>query len=229
MLRRLIALLLTIYAIAFALGALTAVRWPSMLMLLGWSAPEGVSPRELGLTHAAAYLIAALGYYASGALIARRRGGAVFWYAVALIASVPAALLVDFEPGWWRDPGAGEGAMAGLMLGALLLLAAVWELRKRAPEYYDVEVTPESLAHPQVAAAVAAHQAAFFQLPDLFNFTPDPEKPRKVHPPLFVSDIVVRRQRAMFAAQARRRQARREAALARRYGVWEEDEDDDAA
>ncbi|WP_291199762.1 hypothetical protein [Hyphomonas sp.] len=212
--RRLIAILLTIYAIAFAFGALTAVRWPSIVMVMGWIVQDdvanglkGVNWRELGISHGAAYLFAALGYYASGATLAARKGGAVGWYAFALTFSIPSVFLVHFDANWWENPSAGEGAMAGLMAGALLLLIAVWELRKRPPELMDVEVTPETMTNPAVAAALAKQQAP--------ARAEKPVKVKKKHPPLFVPDIVVQRQRAMFMAQAQRRRAARAANLAR--------------
>jgi len=212
--RRLIAILLTIYAIAFAFGALTAVRWPSIVMVMGWIVQDdvanglkGVNWRELGIAHGAAYLFAALGYYASGATLAARKGGAVGWYIFALAFSIPSVFLVHFDANWWLNPSAGEGAMAGLMAGALLLLIAVWELRKRPPEFMDVEVTPENMSNPAVAAALARQQAPMR--------AEKPVKVKKKHPPLFVPDIVVQRQRAMFMAQAQRRRAARAANLAR--------------
>lgn len=226
--RRLICLLLTAYAIAFAFGALTAVRWPSIVMVLGWivqddvrGGMDGVNWRELGIAHGSAYLFAALGYYASSALLGARRGGAFAWYLFALAASVPAVFLVHFSPNWWENPSAAEGALAGLMAGALLLLVAVWELRRRPPEFIDVEVTPETLENPVVAAAVRGE-------------TVPAEKPKKVkkpkvhRPPVFVPDIMVARQRAMFIAQAQRRKAARAAAIARRRGEWIEEEDEAA-
>lgn len=223
--RRLICLLLTIYAIAFAFGALTAVRWPSIVMVMGWIVQDdvkggldGVNWRELGIVHGAAYLFAALGYYASSALLGARRGGAVGWYLFALAASVPAVFLVHFNPNWWENPTAGEGALAGLMAGALLLLIAVWELRKRPPEYVDVEVTPETIGNPVVAAALRGEPL----------IAEKPVKVKKKHPPLFVPDIMVARQRAFLMAQARRKQARRAEALARRRGEWFEDEEEAA-
>jgi hypothetical protein len=231
--RRLICLLLTIYGIAFAFGALTAVRWPSIVMVMGWIVTDDVSGglgainwRELGIAHGSAYLFAALGYYITGALIGARRKGAVATYIFALTASVPAVFLVEFSPRWWENPAAGEGALAGLMAGALLLFAAVWELRQRPPEYVDVEVTSETLQHPAVAAAVAAQQGV---LPEPVIMA-KPPKQKKKHPPLFVPDIMVQRQRAMFIAQAKRRQAARAAILARRRGwVIADDEEDEAA
>jgi hypothetical protein len=222
--RRLIAILLTIYAIAFAFGALTAVRWPSIVMVMGWIMADdvagglgGVNWRELGIAHGAAYLFAALGYYASGAILAARKGGAVGWYIFALAFSVPSVFLVHFGANWWENPSAGEGAMAGLMAGAVLLLIAVWELRKRPPDYMDVEVTPETMANPAVAAAVGGQQAPRPARPE------KPAKVKKKHPPLFVPDIVVQRQRAMFIAQARRRKAARADALVCHRGEREEE------
>lgn len=210
--RRLIAILLTIYAIAFAFGALTAVRWPSIVMVMGWIMQDdvagglkGVNWRELGIMHGAAYLFAALGYYASGAILAAKKGGAVGWYIFALAFSVPSVFLVHFDANWWENPSAGEGAMAGLMAGAVLLLIAVWELRKRPPEFMDVEVTPENINDPAIAAALAGKPAK----------AEKPVKVKKVHPPLFVPDIMVQRQRAMLYAQAQRQRAKRAAALAR--------------
>jgi len=47
--------------------------------------------------------------------------------------------------------------------------------------------------------------------------------PKKKHPPLFVADIVVQRQRAMFIAQAKRRNAARAEARARRRREWNGD------
>lgn len=223
--RRLICLLLTVYAIAFAFGALTAVRWPSIVMVMGWimqddvkGGLDGVNWRELGITHGAAYLFASLGYYASSALLGARKGGAVAWYIFALAASVPAVFLVHFNPNWWENPTAGEGALAGLMAGAMLLLIAVWELRKRPPEYVDVEVTPETMENPVVAAALRGEPLV----------AEKPAKVKKKHPPLFVPDIMVARQRAFLIAQVRRKQARRAEAIARRRGEWFEDEDEAA-
>jgi hypothetical protein len=231
--RRLICLLLTAYAIAFAFGALTAVRWPSIVMVLGWivqddvkAGLDGVNWRELGITHGAAYLFAALGYYASSALLGARRKGAISWYLFALAFSVPAVFLVHFSPNWWENPTAGEGAMAGLMAGAFLLLIAVWELRQRPPEFVDVEVNAETIQNPVVAAALAAQQGpviAEAAAPAKMK------KPKKKHPPLFVPDIMVARQRALFIAQAKRRQAARAAAYARARGWDGWDEEDEAA
>ena len=233
--RRLIAVLLTVYAIAFAFGALTAVRWPSIVMVMGWIVTDdlangmsGVNWRELGIAHGAAYLFAALGYYASGATLAARKGGAVGWYLFALAFSIPSVFLVHFDPLWWQDPGAGEGAMAGLMAGALLLLVAVWELRKQPPEFIDADVTSETMRRPEVAAAAMAQQAQAMA-PLLSPVMEKPAKVKKKHPPVFVPDIMVQRQRAMFIAQARRKQAAKAAALARRRGDWDEDEEDEAA
>jgi hypothetical protein len=225
--RRLICLLLTLYAIAFAFGALTAVRWPSIVMVMGWIVKDDVEGglsainwRELGITHGAAYLFASLGYYASSALLGARRNGAVGWYLFGLAASVPAVFLVHFSPQWWMDPTPVEGALAGLIAGACLLLIAVWALRRRAPDVMDIPATAETQANPALAAATAQPpQAKTARLPGV----------KKKHPPLFVPDVMVARQRALFMAQAKRRQAARAAVLARARGRDVRDEDEDQA
>ncbi|MFN3912587.1 hypothetical protein [Hyphomonas sp.] len=212
--RRLIAILLTVYAIAFAFGALTAVRWPSIVMVMGWIVRDdvanglsGLNWRELGIAHGSAYLFAALGYYAAGAILAARKGGAVGWYLFALAFSIPSVFLVHFDANWWENPSAAEGAMAGLMAGAVLLFIAVWELRKRPPEDH--------------AGAEEADEAPGLRPARLRAVAEKP--PKKKQPPLFVPDIVVQRQRAMFIAQAKRRNAARQARLAALRGDAQED------
>lgn len=212
--RRLIAILLTVYAIAFAFGALTAVRWPSIVMVMGWIVRDdvanglsGLNWRELGIAHGSAYLFAALGYYAAGAILAARKGGAVGWYLFALAFSIPSVFLVHFDANWWENPSAAEGAMAGLMAGAVLLFIAVWELRKRPPE--------------DLAGAEEGDEAPALRPARLRAVAEKP--PKKKQPPLFVPDIVVQRQRAMFIAQAKRRNAARQARLAALRGDAQED------
>lgn len=216
--RRLISLLLTALAIAFAFGAMTAVRWPSIVMVMGWIVTDDVAGglkdvdwRQLGITHGGAYFLAALCYYAAAATIAARKPGAVLWYIMGMAASIPTILLVHFDPGWWQDPSAGEGAMAGLAAAAALLLIAVWELRYRSPE--EIAEEREMLEAAPVAALVQAE--------------PLPAIARKRRPPVFVADVVVQRQRAMFIAQARRKKLRRAEAIARRRGAPEPLEDDE--
>lgn len=216
--RRLISLLLTALAIAFAFGAMTAVRWPSIVMVMGWIVTDDVAGglkdvdwRQLGITHGGAYFLAALCYYAAAATIAARKPGAVLWYIMGMAASIPTILLVHFDPGWWQDPSAGEGAMAGLAAAAALLLIAVWELRYRSPE--EIAEEREMLEAAPVAALVQAE--------------PLPAIARKRRPPVFVADVVVQRQRAMFIAQARRKKLRRAEAIARRRGAPEPLDDDE--
>ena len=58
--RRLIALLIALYAIAFAFGAMAAIRWPSLMMLAGFVLEDdalgglsGIDWRELGIVYGA--------------------------------------------------------------------------------------------------------------------------------------------------------------------------------
>uniref|UniRef100_UPI0030F7A463 hypothetical protein n=1 Tax=Hyphomonas sp. TaxID=87 RepID=UPI0030F7A463 len=155
MLRKLIASLIALYAIAFAFGALSAVRWPSIMMLVSWmvqddiaSGLDAVDWRALGIAYGAPYLLAALCFYCSAVMISGRRSGGVLWYVMGLCAGFPTVYLVSFENGWWQDPSIAEGAVAGAAIGAVLLLSAVYELRKRAPVRV---MQPEAVAPAAVA------------------------------------------------------------------------------
>lgn len=209
MLRRLIAILLTAYAIAFAFGALTAVRWPSIMMALSWvvqddiaAGLESVDWRQLGIAHGGPYLLAALCFYCSAAMIAARRPGGVLWYLMGVVAGIPCLYLVTFEPGWWHDPSAAEGAIAGACVGALLLMFAVWELRlrrARPPAEAVAEDAPLVLSQPVLVSE---------PLPDARK-RPVPSKPTR---PAFVPAAIAR-QRASFAAHGRKMNARRRRAV----------------
>ena len=102
--------IVTIYAIAFAFGALTAVRWPSIVMVMGWIVQDdvkggldGVNWRELGIVHGAAYLFAALGYYASSALLGDPQGRCCQLVSVrACRLGAISVFLVHFNPNWWK-------------------------------------------------------------------------------------------------------------------------------
>mgnify|MGYP003147389357 FL=1 len=208
MLRRLIAILLTVYAIAFAFGALAAVRWPSIMMALSWvvqddiaSGLESVDWRQLGIAHGGPYLLAALCFYCSAAMIAARRPGGVLWYFMGVVAGIPCLYLVTFEPGWWNDPSAAEGAIAGACAGAVLLMLAVWELRLRTQRKAESaeQVAPLVLSQPVLVSE---------PLPDQRKRSV-PAKP--VRPAIVPAAIA--RQRASFAAHGRKMNARRRRAV----------------
>jgi hypothetical protein len=146
------------------------------------------------------YLLAALCFYSSAAMISGRRHGGVLWYLMGLAAGFPTVYLVSFEAGWWNNPSIAEGAVAGAGLGALLLLSAVYELRRRPP----VRVPhPE---HPSEAEVAVAAAPAPLPLPEpsvaIVRPRPAPTKP------VFVPAAIAR-QRASFAAHGRRMNAKR--------------------
>ncbi|KJS34716.1 MAG: hypothetical protein VR74_19245 [Hyphomonas sp. BRH_c22] len=206
MLRKLIASLITIYAIAFAFGALTAVRWPSIMMAVGWIVQDDVAAgldavdwRALGIAYGAPYLLAALCFYCSAAMISGRRPGGVLWYVMGLCAGFPTVYLVSFEEGWWQDPSAAEGAVAGAALGGLLLMSAVYELRRRPPVRVEAVV---DTAQPEPAAATPPPPPA--PTPEVAIIRPRPSPPK----PVFVPAAIAR-QRASFAAHGRRMNAKR--------------------
>ena len=194
--RRLIALLIALYAIAFAFGAMAASRWPSLMMVASFMLEEesmagiaGVDWRALGILYGAPYFLAALCLYASALSLGNKNRGAQLWYTMGVIAGFPCVFLVDFEPGWWHDPSTGEGAVAGAAAGAVLLGIAVWELCRKAkpkPEVQEVTATGQHVVYVQA---------------------PEPEKKpkRKNRRPV---PAAIARQRAHFAAEGRRMMAR---------------------
>ena len=207
--RRLIALLISGLAIVFAFGALAAVRWPSIVMFLtlffhpdpslGF---EAINWRELGIVYGAPYFLAALCFYASAVSVANRRKGGVAWYAMGMVAAFPVFWLVDFEPGWWRDPSGPEGMVAGGSLIVVMLGYAVVLLRQRPGQpSAETETGDEStvtLSQEQFEALMARQQAAPAD-------TENPEQPRRRR----AVPAAIARQRAHFAAEGRRMQARR--------------------
>lgn len=196
--RRLIALLIALYAIAFAFGAMAAIRWPSLMMVAGFMLEDdamaglsGIDWRELGIAYGAPYFLAALCLYASALSLGNKQRAARLWYFMGVTAGFPCVFLVDFEPGWWQDPSTGEGAVAGAAAGAVLLGIAVWELcrapkRKPTPE-------PEELAPQQVVIVQA-------QDPQ-----PAAKTKRQYRRPI---PAAIARQRAHFAAEGRKLAAR---------------------
>lgn len=204
MLRKLIALMVIGYALAFAFGALTAVRWPTIMLALGWLAEgnvaagmEGINWRELGITHGGLYLLAGLCFYASAIMISARRNGGVAWYLAGCAAGFPVTYLVSFEPGWWRDPSAAEGAVAGAALAAVLLAVAIWDLRKQSAT--QTPDKPSETPHGQPLAPIVLMSAP---VPQAEAPSPAPRRPVMV-------PAAIARQRASFAAHGRKMHARR--------------------
>jgi len=197
--RRLIAILIALYAIAFAFGAMAAIRWPSLMMMAGFVLEDdvmtgltGIDWRELGIVYGAPYFLAALCFYAAALSLGNKQRAARIWYFMGAIAGFPCVFLVDFEPGWWRDPSSGEGAVAGAAAGALLLGIAVWELcRTRQPAEATVaDPTPDS---------------RLAEMPAVQPATKSKPKPRYRTP----VPAAIARQRAHFAAEGRKMRARR--------------------
>jgi hypothetical protein len=204
-LRRVISLLIACYAFAFAIGALAAVRWPSIMMAVGWMSegdiPGGMAEvdwRQLGIAIGGPYLLAAVCFYASAVMVTARRHGAVIWFMLAVIAGFSCVFVVDFEPGWWRDPSAAEGAVAGAGVGAALLAMAVWDLRKRNPDSQkaaSVTEAPVQIAEPAPILAPAP--------------TPNAAIIKRGKPKPRLTSAAIMRQRESFVREGRKMQARR--------------------
>ncbi len=161
--RKLVAILVSLMAVGFAFAAMAAIRWPSIIMLVSFMAEgtpsatlDGINWREIGIIYGAPYFLSALCLYAASVMIAQRRKGGVAWYLLGCTAGFPSVFLVDFERGWWRDPSAGEGAVAGLALIALLLAVAVWDLRLRARKRQPAALSAGVASSPQSDTAPCA-------------------------------------------------------------------------
>ena len=208
--RRLIALMISGLAIVFAFGALTAIRWPSIMMFLSlFFHPDPalgfdkINWRELGFAYGAPYFLASLCYYAASICVSARRKGSIIWYAMGMAASTPIFFLVDFEQGWWRDPSGPEGMVAGGSLIVALLGLAVLQLRQRqAPSLEavaDGDADSVTLSKQQFESLIAQREAKA-------EAEAVPVKPRYRRP----VPAAIARQRAHFAAEGRRMAARRQ-------------------
>ncbi|WP_300378234.1 hypothetical protein [Henriciella sp.] len=208
--RRLIAFLICGLAIVFAFGALTAMRWPSIIMFLSlFFHPDpalgfdAINWRELGILYGAPYFLAALCFYAASVSVANRRKGAVIWYVIGMVSAVPVLWIVDFEPGWWQDPSGPEGLVAGGCLIIAMLGYAVLLLRREGPSRADLETRE---ADEGVTLSQAQFEALMARTHPQETQEAAPEaQPRRRRP----VPAAIARQRAHFAAEGRRMQARR--------------------
>lgn len=198
-------MMIAIFAVAFAFGALTAIRWPSIIMVVGFlqedgagEALAGVDWRQLGLVYGAPYFLAALCLYASAAMAAQHRHGAFTWYVMGCVAGFPCVYLVDFHEGWWTDPTAGEGAVAGAGVIAVLLAVAVWDLRKRKPG-----------GKPKRTPAASGEEMVMVPASMLVQAPPTGPKPVKPAPRAPRSAAIMH-QRASFAREGRKMRERQE-------------------
>jgi hypothetical protein len=195
--RSIIALLIALYAIAFAFGAMAAIRLPSLMMMAAFVLEDdamaglsGIDWRELGIAYGAPYFLAALCLYASALSLGKKKRSAMIWYLMGCVAGFPCVFLVDFESGWWRDPSVGEGAVAGAAAAAILLGIAVWQLIQK-PKQSVLEQAPQA---PAVQAPIIVNPAVEAQ----------PVKPSRRKP----VPAAIARQRAAWAAEGRKMLAR---------------------
>ncbi|MDG1825972.1 MAG: hypothetical protein P8H62_06855 [Henriciella sp.] len=195
--RSIIALLIALYAIAFAFGAMAAIRWPSLMMMAAFVLEDdamaglsGIDWRELGIAYGAPYFLAALCLYASALSLGKKKRSAMIWYLMGCVAGFPCVFLVDFETGWWRDPSVGEGAVAGAAAAAILLGIAVWQLIQK-PKQSVLEQAPQV---PAAQAPIIVNPAVEAQ----------PAKPSRRKP----VPAAIARQRAAWAAEGRKMLAR---------------------
>ena len=207
MLRNSIAFLVALYAIGFALMALTAVRWPSLLMMATLFGSGGalaemsglLNWRELGLTYGVIYLAAAFFFYSASTLIGRSGRGSVACYVLGAGIGFPPFLLFDFEPGWWQNPDIFEQCVLFAAVFTLILFGAVWELSQTRKKTASPAVLPDTapeivLDRIVVPVAMTADTATVCSTGKGVRRKPVP--------------AAIMRQRACFAAHGRRARAR---------------------
>lgn len=208
--RRLIALMIAALAIVFAFGALSAIRWPSIMMFVTMFIHpdpalglDNINWRELGIVYGAPYFLASLCYYAAAVSVASRKPGSVIWYAMGMVASLPIFYLVDFEQGWWRDPSGPEGMVAGgsVIIGLLGLAVLHLRLRKVRP----AAIAEAETENGQVVLSQEQFEALMARTEPKTHPEPAEPKLRRRRP----VPAAIARQRAHFAAEGRRMRARK--------------------
>ena len=108
-----------------------------------------------------------------------------------------------------------EGVLAAIVVGDGTENVAVGTVIAMLAEEGE-DVGDVSAPSAKAAPAPAVYQAAAVAA-----------APSRKRPPVFIADVVVQRQRAMFIAQARRKKLRRAEAIARRRGALDIDEEDE--
>ena len=203
--RRLISFLIALVAIFFAFACLTAIRWPSIMMVLVMFfhpdpslGLESVNWRELGFVYGAPYFLGSLCFYAAAASLARRQGS-LLWYGMGCAAVSPSLLMLHFSGPWWMDPSGLQGILVG---GAVILVMLGLAAILLEDEHND---------GPRIVTAdgeqgVHLSREQFAQLMAQRNA---PEKqeaaPKRRRGPV---PAAIARQRAQFAADGRRMLAR---------------------
>jgi len=203
MLRNSIALIVALYAIGFALMALTAVRWPSLLMMATLFNQGGalaemsglLNWRELGLTYGVIYLAAAFFFYSASTLIGRSGRGSVICYLLGAGIGFPPFLLFDFESGWWQNPDAFEQIILFAAVFTVILFGAVLELSQTRKKKASIKTMPEIVLDKPVIPVVA---------PAIVPTATVAVKAKRRQP----VPAAILRQRASFAAHGRRARAR---------------------
>ena len=218
MFRKPVALLVALYAIVFAFLAMTVVRWPTLMTAVAMMFQEesadlsGFDWRSLGLQYGVPYLAAAIFFQISSFALATRQHGAVTAFVFGCATAFPCIFIFDMRNGWMAAPRIEEWVIVWIAGATLLVLGAVWDLRRR-PDQEPINperakpVRAEELEWQGAGVPVSNPKAAF---PAIVT-TPEPAVPssdaqpkrRKPVPPA----IAIQRQRwAEEGRKARERQ-----------------------
>lgn len=135
--RKPVAFLVAIYAIVFAFLAMTVVRWPTLMTAVAMMFQEesrdlaGFDWRTLGLQYGVPYLAAAVFFQTSSYALATRQHGAFTAFVFGCATAFPCVFVFEMREGWMAAPTHEEWILIWIVGGTLLLLGAVWDLRRR--------------------------------------------------------------------------------------------------
>ncbi len=193
MYRRSVAVIVAVYALAFSLAAMAVIRWPSVMMAVGFLTgvhDDAIDWREFGILYGAPYFAAALLFYAAAVAASARKRGATTGFTLGCLAGFPFAFLVEFRTEWWRAPTIPEATIAFAGAISVLLAWALWDLR------------PRRVRKPKIAVDAAAYEPPMIAAPAPVEPV---RPPRRVGP----ASAAILRQRASFALEGRKMAARR--------------------
>lgn len=222
MFRKPVALLVALYAIAFAFLAMTVVRWPTLMTAVALAFKDqgadlsGFNWRALGLQYGVPYIVAAIFFQISSYALATRSHGAVTAFVFGVCVAFPVVFVFDFREGWMAAPTMGEWVVVWIAAGTLLLFGAVWDLRRKPDEEPVRKKQREPFVpHPNAPEVYAAGVPALkgkkakAEKPEPVQKSAEkPVKPKKPVPRRRPS-VMVELQRRRWAEEGRRAAERR--------------------
>lgn len=216
MFRKPVAFVVALYAIAFAFLAMTVVRWPTLMTAVTIVFKEqgadlsGFDWRSLGLQFGIPYIVAAFFFQISSYALATRSHGAVTAFVFGICVAFPCVFVFDFREGWMAAPTTGEWVVVWIAAGTLLLLGAVWDLRRRPDVEPERVQKPEPfVAHPNAPTIYSAGLPLPGVKPSRGKASPEPVQTPQVRRPVPPAIAIQRRRWAEEGRREAERKAKR--------------------